>query len=186
MAIISFWCEIWQEYTWNIPGIYKVRWKNVSCGMIWCYSMCSLCRSVPRVYLSHGDTGTQFFRSKRAGWHVLEFPFSVICAGCRDGQKTLTGPKLRHMFTRHMGARKPDFHVETRWFTCTRIPFCDVLRRLQNRSGVTNKPETWCKRFISEQSTIVDIIGCNWSIIFGVVMCRTWPPWPFVRHAPKS
>ena len=174
--------RIYLEYTWHIQSSMKkcFMWDDLMLLNVFTVSLCPTCLLIT---WRHGN---QFFRSKRAAWQVLEFPFSVICTGCRNGQESLTGPKLRHVFTRHMGARKPDFHVETRWFTCTRIPFCDVLRRLQNRSGVTNQPETWCKRFISEQSTIVDIIGCNWSIIFGVVMCRTWPPWPFVRHAPKS
>ena len=128
-----FWYEIWQVYTWNIPGIYKVWRKNVSCGIIWCYSMSSLCRSVgvcPTCLPITWRHGNPIFRSKRAGLQLLEFPFSVFCTGCTNDQEWLTGPKLRHVFTRHMGARKPDVQVKTRWLTCTRIPFCDVLCRL--------------------------------------------------------
>ena len=87
-------------------------------------SLCPMCLPIT---WRHGNPTV---RSKQAGVQVLELPFSVFCTGCRIGHESQTGPKLHQVFIRHMGARKPDFQVETRWFTCTRIPFCDVLCRL--------------------------------------------------------
>ena len=101
-------------------------WDDLMFLEVFTVSLCTTCLPIAWRHRSPN------FLFKQADLQALEFQFSVFCTGCRNGQESLTSPKLRHVFTRHMGARKPDFQVqvETRWFTCTRIPFCDVLPRL--------------------------------------------------------
>ena len=83
-----------------------------------------MCRSVtmeeavenwttPRVYPSHGGTGTPIFRSEEAGLQMLEFHFSVFLTGCGIGQESLTG--LKH------DAKCPSPSTQQTWISLVEI-----------------------------------------------------------------
>ena len=74
-------------------------WDDLMFLKVFTVSLCPKCLPITWRH------GIPIFCSKHAGLQVLDFQFSVFCTGCRIGLESLTGLKLHHMFTHHMGEK---------------------------------------------------------------------------------